>query len=102
MKKLLIVFLLLGSAAKADIEADKYKHLGVSYGIQLATYEFYKNAFQMDQVSAVVFSGFTTFLGTACYSLTKNKPDRNEAVRDHIANSVGMALGIGTIFAFDL
>jgi hypothetical protein len=102
MKKLLIAFLLLGSVVKADIEPDKYKHLGVSYGIQLATYEFYKNAFKMDQASAVVFSGFTTFLGTACYTLTKNKPDRSEAARDHLANVVGQTLAIGTIFAFDL
>ena len=102
MKKLLLAALLIASFVKADIEPDKYKHLAVSYGIQLATYKIAKNAFRMDQVDAVIFSGFTTFLGTAIYSMSKNKPDRSEAFRDHLANTVGQTLAIGTIFAFDL
>lgn len=88
------------SIANADdylIPTDKAAHFGVSYALQTVGYGFFKSQ-GYDKTDSIAFSFLGTFAAGMLWEIVGPTPVSRG---DVLANTLGQAASIGTVFAFD-
>jgi hypothetical protein len=105
MKKLIIVLMLsLSLSSKADDVFGQHfvPHFVLSYGIELGSYEIFKNAFRMDRTNAVIFSVFTTLTVGLMYKAMEMNQNGwpADTGRSMLFNAIGTGAAVGTVYAF--
>lgn len=96
----ILIFFGIAVTARGEgdlIPTDKAAHFGISYTLQTTGYGFFKSQ-GYDRTDSVALSFLSTFAIGVAWELLGSTPVSRG---DVLANTLGQAASIGTVFAFD-
>lgn len=99
--KILFVGLLISLSASAErISQDKYVHAGVVYAAQLATYGVASNV-GLTKTESLIFSTLLVSMVYTAKEIMDMQRTGKFDTKDMIANGIGQAAALGTVFVFN-